>query len=57
MKEGVLAMPMDGFTLSYMRRELLAALQAIRVLAPPGSMMRVDADAAIAKATGMSSNA
>ena len=37
--------------------ELLAALQAIRVLAPLGSMMRVEADAAIAKATGMSSNA
>ena len=31
MKEGVLAMPMDGFTLSYMRRELLAALQGGRV--------------------------
>ena len=32
--------------------ELLAALEQIKCLAPPGTMFRVDAEAAIAKARG-----
>lgn len=42
----------DHFKLAVAAPELLAALRAIKVLAPPGTMMRFDAEQAIAKATG-----